>query len=65
MPAQDAQQLPNNAIRHRYLMGNSLGGSLPSELGQMTSLESVYLESNSFIGSIPSELGRLTNANIL
>jgi len=40
---------------------NSLSGSIPAELGNLTNLTSLYLNFNSLTGSIPSELGNLTN----
>ena len=40
---------------------NSLSGSIPSDLGNLTNLIYLSLSSNSLSGSIPSELGNLTN----
>ncbi|CAB9517526.1 Leucine Rich Repeat [Seminavis robusta] len=44
---------------------NNLEGSLPSQLGLLTSLELLWLFQNRFSGSIPSELGLLSNVTEL
>ena len=41
------------------LDSNSLSGSIPSELGNLTNLQYLLLGSNQLIGSIPLELGKL------
>ena len=41
--------------------GNSIGGTLPSELGRCSALSRLALFSNVFSGMIPSELGRSEN----
>ena len=38
---------------------NLLEGSLPTEIGQMSSLDVLFLDSNRLTGMIPSELGNL------
>ena len=38
---------------------NDLIGSIPSELGKLTQLQSLYLADNELTGSIPSELGEI------
>ena len=43
------------------LSSNSLSGSIPAELGNLTNLQLLYLSYNSLSGSIPAELGNLTN----
>jgi len=47
------------------LMGNSLSGNIPPELGNLTNLTKLSLNTNSLSGSIPAELGNLTNLTIL
>ncbi|KAI8822813.1 hypothetical protein BJ741DRAFT_86809 [Chytriomyces cf. hyalinus JEL632] len=47
------------------LFNNQLTGTIPTELGQLTSLTQLYLSSNQLTGSIPTELGRLTSLNTL
>jgi hypothetical protein len=42
-----------------WLNNNQLSGSIPQELGQLASLESLALENNQLSGSIPQELGQL------
>ena len=42
-----------------------LKGTLPTELGLLTSLQLLYLEVNSFTGKIPSELGNLQQVQAL
>ena len=43
------------------LSWNGLSGTLPPELGNLTSLVNLYLRSNSLTGAIPGELGLLSN----
>ena len=42
------------------LWGLNLTGTIPTELGELTSLQSLRLDRNSLSGTIPSELGNLT-----
>jgi len=44
---------------------NNLTGPIPSELGQLTSLELLRLDSNPLTGAIPPELGNLRNLKVL
>ena len=48
-------------VSRLILNDNSLSGSIPAELGNLTNLTSLYLNINSLTGSIPPELGNLTN----
>ncbi|XP_022134124.1 probable leucine-rich repeat receptor-like serine/threonine-protein kinase At3g14840 isoform X2 [Momordica charantia] len=41
------------------LLGNRVTGSVPKEIGNITTLEQLILESNQLSGSLPSELGNL------
>ena len=43
------------------LWGLKLTGTIPTELGELTSLQFLRLDRNSLSGTIPSELGNLTN----
>ena len=47
------------------LPGRSLGGTVPSELGLMTTLQSLDLSQNVLSGTLPSQLGRLTRLHTL
>ncbi len=47
------------------LDGNSIGGSLPAELGNLSNLTRLALNRNSLTGSIPSGLGSLSNLSII
>ena len=47
------------------LNDNSLGGSIPQQLGNLKKLQLLSLNDNSLGGSIPSALGHLKNLNIL
>jgi hypothetical protein len=48
------------SIESIFLYGNSLTGTLPSELGQLN-LERLQVQDNMFAGRIPTELFRSTN----
>ena len=49
-----------DSLEELRLAQNSLTGSIPPELGNLTQLEELFLNSNSLTGSIPPELGNLT-----
>ncbi|MBO1351433.1 MAG: putative Ig domain-containing protein [Hormoscilla sp. GUM202] len=51
----------NSRVTHLYLPSNNLNGTLPSELGDLSSLLDLELYSNSLSGTLPSELGDLSN----
>jgi Leucine-rich repeat (LRR) protein len=44
-----------------YLDGNSITGSIPPEIGNLTNLITLGLDDNQLTGSIPPEIGNLTN----
>ena len=44
-----------------YLSGNNLTGTIPTELGLLSSLEDLNLEANQLSGTIPTEMGLLSN----
>ena len=43
---------------------NNMLGTLPTEIGLMTALESMYAFSNGISGTLPTELGRLSSLRI-
>lgn len=43
-----------------FLQENNLTGSIPIELGQLSSVDNLYLNNNSLSGPIPTELGQLS-----
>ena len=43
----------------------SITGSIPPEIGNLTNLEILILSINQLTGSIPPEIGNLTNLKIL
>ncbi|CAL5088985.1 unnamed protein product [Urochloa decumbens] len=47
------------------LSGNSLSGSIPASLGNVSSLNTILLAENSLKGSIPKTLGHILNLSIL
>ncbi|KAK3241448.1 hypothetical protein CYMTET_48799 [Cymbomonas tetramitiformis] len=49
----------------RMLYYNSLTGTVPTELGELTSTHYQYLYSNSLTGTVPTELGELTSTHYL
>jgi Leucine-rich repeat (LRR) protein len=56
----------DNANLQKLDLGNNgLIGTIPPELGNLTSLQELNLGWNNFPGSIPTELGHLTNLKIL
>ena len=50
----------DSAVTWIDITGNALTGTIPSELGQLTSLTNMDLSYNSLTGTIPSELDQLT-----
>ena len=52
-------------VTQLVLDGNNLSGSLPAELGKLTSLTRLALNRNRLTGSIPSELGNLPALEII
>ena len=44
---------------HTRINHNQLNGTIPTEIGQMSSLESFFVQENALIGSIPAEFGDL------
>ena len=59
--------LQGNPARVMWLniRAEGLGGSIPSELGRLSSLTYLNLRDNNLKGFIPSELGNLTNLKVL
>lgn len=47
------------------LKENNLKGTIPAELGQLTSLEYLALDTNNLSGAIPTQLGNLSNLQFL
>ncbi|MFC1553150.1 putative Ig domain-containing protein [candidate division KSB1 bacterium] len=48
-----------------FLSSINLTGTMPSEIGNLTALETLYLGGNNLIGSIPPEISTLTNLTYL
>ena len=55
----------NGHVEYLDLADNTLSGSIPTQLGNLTNLTSLSLDNNILSGSIPTELGNLTNLTIL
>ena len=51
----------NSRVSRLNALRNSLDGSIPNTLGNLTNLESITLSDNNLSGAIPAELGNLTN----
>lgn len=43
------------------LLDNMLTGTMPSEVGQMSSVSTFFTENNKLTGPVPSEFGLLSN----
>lgn len=48
-------------LRELDLSDNKISGSIPSELGNLTTLTNLNLSSNNLAGSVPASIGNLTN----
>jgi Leucine-rich repeat (LRR) protein len=48
-------------VTRLYLSNNELDGSIPSEIGDLTSLQRLYLQNNELSSSIPAEIGDLAS----
>ena len=55
----------NGSLHGLNLQSNSLTGTIPASLGNLTDLTSLWLNNNTLSGSIPSELGNLKNLTTL
>lgn len=63
MPMEQLVILPN--LTHLQLHSNWLTGTIPTELGLITSLKALMLNKNGLTGTLPTELGLLTSlANV-
>ena len=49
------------SVTDLYMFRNGLSGPIPTQLGDLTNLETLYLRWNSLAGSIPAELGEVAN----
>ncbi|RXH84048.1 hypothetical protein DVH24_026947 [Malus domestica] len=54
-------QRPHPQLPERSLVGNRLTGSIPKELGDITTLKSLDISFNNFSGPLPRELGSWAN----
>lgn len=55
----------NDGITSLSLPSENLSGTMPPELGLLTSLKSLNLSNNPLTGSIPSEIGFLTDLEVM
>ena len=56
---------PTNYALHLILDRNSLRGSIPTEIGNLTSLKGLFLKNNYLSGSIPTQIGSLYSLQYL
>ncbi len=57
--------LAGNRVSEIHLNNNSLVGTIPADLGDLTALTVLFLYENTLSGSIPVELGSLSNLEYL
>ena len=43
-------------LNYAYVSGNSLTGTMPSELGELSQLQQLYAHTNDLTGTMPSEV---------
>ena len=55
----------SGVVTQLSLGANSLTGTIPAELGNLTNLTMLYLNNNELVGEIPPELGNLTKLTML
>ena len=55
----------DNHVTKVALPSNSLSGSLPTQLGNLTALQELRLGNNNLTGEIPTSLGSLSNLSVL
>lgn len=55
----------NGRVTSLRLGSNQLSGMIPTQIGNLTSLEFLFLDENQLSGQIPVELGNLTNLKLL
>lgn len=53
--------LSDSRVAELRLFEQSLAGSIPAKLGELSSLTELYLDGNSLTGSIPGQLGNLSS----
>lgn len=55
----------NGHVRSIMMLNNNVGGTLPDELKDLTSLETLYLHNNNVAGEIPSGIGEIPELRYL
>ena len=60
LPANSIANLPKS-LTALTLRSNNISGTIPLEIGNLSSLSMLYLNTNLFMGSIPSTIGQLRN----
>jgi hypothetical protein len=54
----------SSSLRFLFLDGNTLTGTMPSEIGKMTMLQEIHLVNNRLSGYLPTEIGNLENLRV-
>ncbi len=55
----------SGCVTNLYLIANNLVGTIPAEMGNLSSLTDLQINDNQLSGALPAELGNLSNLTVL
>jgi hypothetical protein len=55
----------NRTLTHFYIHQNEFVGTIPTEIGLLSKVDTFYVSSNRLSGTIPTEVGLMTDATEL